>query len=530
MTPTALDLRHIRRALLSVSDKVGLIDLARALLLHGVEILSTGGTARVLREAGVAVTDVTRVTGFPELLDGRVKTLHPVVHAGLLARRGRDDAALAEHGIEPIDLLVVNLYPFEDTVARPGCSWEQAVEQIDIGGPAMLRAAAKNHADVTVAVDPADYPELVASLARGGTTASQRRCLAVKAFAHTARYDGIVAGWLGAALASEEGAGVPITVPGVVGYGHALPLRYGENPHQAAVLLPAEPRLAGTVAGAPRLAGKALSYNNLLDADAAWDCLRAFAEPACVIVKHANPCGVALAADPLAAYRAAYAADPLSAFGGVIALNRTLTADILRAILDQQFAELILAPEVTQTALTEAARKPDLRILACGQPAPGATPEVTWRSISGGLLLQHADLGLEPVEPGSTRVVSRRSPDAMEWADLRFAWRVCRAVKSNAIVYAAGLCTLGIGAGQSSRVDAARLAAEKARDRGRDLAGAVMASDAFLPFRDGLDTAAAAGIRAVIQPGGSVRDPELIAAADEHGIAMVFTGQRHFRH
>jgi len=530
MTAASLETRRIHRALLSVSDKGGLLELARALIQHGVEILSTGGTARTLREAGLAVTDVASLTGFPELLDGRVKTLHPVIHAGLLARRGQDDATLAEHGIAPIDLLIVNLYPFEATAARPGCTWTEAVEQIDIGGPAMLRAAAKNHADVTVTVDPTDYPELVSALAHGGTTAAQRRRLAVKAFAHTARYDGIVAGWLGAALARLEGETTPLTVPGVVGFGPAEPLRYGENPHQGAVLLPAEPRRVGTVAGATRLAGKALSYNNLLDADAAWDCLRPFAEPACVIVKHANPCGVAVASEPLEAYRAAHATDPLAAFGGVIALNRPLTAEVIGAILEQQFVELIIAPEVTQTALAAAARKPDLRILACGPARAAVLPELTWRSISGGLLLQEVDLGEEPVESGVTRVASRREPSAAEWANLRFAWRVCRAVKSNAIVYAAGLRTLGIGAGQPSRVDAARLAGQKAQDRGLALAGAVMASDAFLPFRDGLDTAAAAGIRAVIQPGGSLRDPEVIAAADEHDIAMVFTGQRHFRH
>ncbi|HAZ61134.1 MAG TPA: bifunctional phosphoribosylaminoimidazolecarboxamide formyltransferase/inosine monophosphate cyclohydrolase [Gammaproteobacteria bacterium] len=530
MSNPSTDPSRIRRALLSVSDKTGLGELARALVSHGVEILSTGGTARLLREAGLAVTDVASVTGFPEMLDGRVKTLHPFIHAGLLARRGQDDATLAQHGIEPIDLLVVNLYPFEATIAHPDCSWATAVEQIDIGGPAMLRAAAKNHADVTVVVDPADYPELVAALTAGGTHVGQRRRLAVKAFAHTARYDGIVAGWLGATLAAEGGQSAALTVPGVVGYGAAESLRYGENPHQAAVLLSATPRAPGTVAGAECLAGKALSYNNLLDADAAWDGLRPFTEPACVIVKHANPCGVALASDALAAYRAAYATDPLSAFGGVIAFNRPLTAELLQAILEQQFAEVILAPEVTEAALTLATRKPDLRILACGPHQARATPELNWRSISGGLLLQQADLGDEPVAPGLTRVVTRRQPDTAEWADLRFAWRVCRAVKSNAIVYAAGLRTLGIGAGQSSRVDATRLAAIKAGERGLALVGAVMASDAFLPFRDGLDAAAAAGIRAVIQPGGSVRDPEVIAAADEHDIAMVFTGQRHFRH
>jgi phosphoribosylaminoimidazolecarboxamide formyltransferase / IMP cyclohydrolase len=529
MPEASTDFRRVQRALLSVSEKSGVVDLARALHGHGVELLSTGGTAGLLREAGLPVVDVASVTGFPELLDGRVKTLHPAVHAGLLARRGQDDAVLAEHGIKPIDLLVVNLYPFEATVAQPGCTWERAVEQIDIGGPAMLRAAAKNHADVAVVVDPADYPLLLEAVANGGTAASLRRHLAVKVFGHTARYDGLVAGWLGTRLEEPTGE---LAVPAVTGFGSAQPLRYGENPHQAAVLLPATPPQEGTVAGAEQLAGKPLSYNNLLDADAAWDCLQPFAEPACVIVKHANPCGVALAEDPIEAYRAAWATDPLSAFGGIIAFNRPLTAEMLRTILDQQFAEVILAPEVTRNALAEAARKPDVRILACGERRHGVAGELAWRSISGGLLLQQVDTGEEAVEADVSRVASRRAPTAAEWADLRFAWRVCRAVKSNAIVYAAGQRTLGIGAGQQSRVDAARLAGQKAAERGITLAGAgaVMASDAFLPFRDGLDAAAAAGIRAVIQPGGSVRDPEVIAAADEHDIAMVFTGLRHFRH
>lgn len=529
-SPVVSEALTIRRALLSVSDKTGLDRLARALAAQGVELVSTGGTAQTLKAAGLAVTEVSTLTGFPEMLDGRVKTLHPAVHAGLLARRGQDDAVLAAHGLKPFDLLVVNLYPFESVTRNPACGFDQGVENIDVGGPAMLRAAAKNHAHIAVVVDPGDYAQLLACLSGDdpGVDLAIRRQWAVKAFRHTANYDAAIAAWLANAISDIPAEGFQPTRP--VGFGPAQALRYGENPHQQAALFVAEPARPGSVAGATQLAGKPLSYNNLLDADAAWDSLIGFPEPACVIVKHNNPCGVAIADDPLAAYVAAYATDPLSAFGGVIAFNRTLTGELLRAILEQQFVEVILAPEVTETALVEAERKPDVRILRLGAAPAPSVGLPSWRTVSGGLLVQSPDWGDEAVEEGVSPVVTRVSPTLAQWADLRFAWRVCRGVRSNAIVYASGGRTLGIGAGQSSRVDSTRIAQWKAADRGLVLNGAVMASDAFLPFRDGLDAAAQAGVAAVIQPGGSIRDAEVIAAADEHGIAMVFTGRRHFRH
>jgi len=516
----------IRRALLSVSDKGGLVDLARALGQRGVALLSTGGTAKLLREAGLAVTEVSAHTGFPEIMDGRVKTLHPKVHGGLLGRRDQDAAVMREHGIEPIDLLVVNLYPFEATIAKPGCTLEQAIEDVDVGGPAMLRAAAKNHAWVTVLVDPADYPKLLAELADqdGAVSAATRQRFAAKAFAHTARYDGAISSWLGT-QASGDPKSFPPTL--TLQFRKHEDLRYGENPHQRAAFYvePAPPR--GTVAGSALVQGKLLSYNNLADADAALECVRQFEAPACAIVKHANPCGVAVASDLLAAYDRAYATDQTSAFGGIIAFNRALDGATAEAIVGRQFVEVVIAPSVTPEARRAFAAKPNVRVLECGA-LDAALPWLDLRRIAGGLLVQDADLGR--IGDAQLQVVTKRPPSAAERADLLFAWRVAKFVKSNAIVYCKGAATVGVGAGQMSRVYSARIATIKAADAGLEVRGAVMASDAFFPFRDGIDAAAAAGVSAVIQPGGSLKDKEVIAAADEHGLAMVFTGMRHFRH
>ncbi len=524
---TASDRVAIRRALLSVSDKTGLLELAAALAAAGVELLSTGGTARALRAAGLAVHDVSAVTGFPEIMDGRVKTLHPRVHGALLGRAGVDDAVMAEHAIAPIDLLVVNLYPFEATVADPAVDLDTAIENIDIGGPAMLRAAAKNHERVTVVVEPADYALVLAALAAGGTGLAERRALAAKAYAHTARYDGVVASWLGA----RSGAGeVRRFAPSLhLSLRHALTLRYGENPHQAGALYVEHAALDGSVANARMLAGKELSYNNIADADAALCCVQQFGEqPACVIVKHGNPCGVALAVDSKAAYQRACATDPVSAFGGIIAFNRNLDADTARAILERQFVELVVAPQVDADALAVFAGKPNVRVLACGQPRVPRAASLDFKRIAGGLLVQDADH--DSLRAQDLRIVSKLAPSSAQLNDLLFAWRVAFYVKSNAIVYARDGATIGVGAGQMSRVVSAKIATLKAEEAGLAVPASVMASDAFFPFRDGIDAAAAAGIVAVIQPGGSMRDKEVIAAADEHGIAMVFTGIRHFRH
>jgi phosphoribosylaminoimidazolecarboxamide formyltransferase/IMP cyclohydrolase len=519
-----------RRALLSVSDKTGLTDLGAALAARGIELISTGGTARALRAAGLAVRDVSELTGFPEIMDGRVKTLHPRVHGGLLGRAGTDDAVMAEHGITPIDLAIVNLYPFEATVARPDVTLDEGIEEIDVGGPAMVRAAAKNHARVAVVVDPADYGALVAELDAGGTTAAFRRRLAAKAFAHTARYDGRIAMWLGA-RAGDPDAAEPASFPPTLHLDFALAdrLRYGENPHQAGALYVETPTPPGTVAAARVLAGKALSYNNLADADAALECVKRFPDaPACVIVKHANPCGVALADDLATAYARAFETDPTSAFGGIIAFNRPLDATTARAILERQFVEVVVAPDVDPDALAVFAAKPNVRVLASGAWPASAPAAMHFARIAGGLLVQDADR--DTLRAGDLRVVTRRRPTEAELADLVFAWRVAMHVKSNAIVYAKDARTIGIGAGQMSRVVSAKIAGLKAAEAGLPVEGAAMASDAFFPFRDGIDAAAAAGIACVIQPGGSVRDAEVIAAADEHGLAMVFTGIRHFRH
>ena len=517
----------VRRALLSVSDKTGLLDFARALAKRNTEILSTGGTAKLLADNGVPAREVSSYTGFPEIMGGRVKTLHPKIHGGLLGRRGIDEAVMALHGIEPIDLLVVNLYPFAETVARPGCSYPEAVENIDIGGPAMLRAAAKNHEAVAVVVDPTDYQTVLAELEahEGGTTPATRSRLAAKAFAHTARYDTMVASYLGAAH-NVPADRFPSTLPLV--FDKAQDLRYGENPHQHAAFY-REPALRGAcVSAAKVLQGKDLSFNNIADADTAIECVRQFDGPACVIVKHANPCGVSVAATPLEAYDRAYRTDPTSAYGGIIAFNRELDATTASAIVDRQFVEVLAAPSIAADAARILAGRPNVRVLELGDLSRSPCGELEYRSVTGGLLAQSRDT--QTVPASALTVVTQRKPTPAELADLQFAWRVCKFVKSNAIVFAKQRMTIGVGAGQMSRVYSSRIAAMKAADEQLEVSGSVMASDAYFPFRDGLDVAAEYGIKAVIQPGGSKRDPEVIAAADEHGMAMVFTGMRHFRH
>jgi phosphoribosylaminoimidazolecarboxamide formyltransferase/IMP cyclohydrolase len=517
----------VRRALLSVSDKTGVLELARELARRHVELLSTGGTAKLLADNGVAVKEVAQHTGFPEIMDGRVKTLHPKIHGGLLGRRGIDDEVMGKHGIEPIDLLVVNLYPFAATVARPGCTYEEAVENIDIGGPAMVRAAAKNHASVAVIVDPGDYRELLDELAAhsGGTTLAMRSRFAAKAYAHTARYDTMVSSYL-LARHSVSTERFPATLPLV--FDKVQDLRYGENPHQKAAFYRELNARGAGVATARVVQGKDLSFNNIADADTAIECVRQFEEPACVIVKHANPCGVSVASSVREAYEGAYRTDPTSAFGGIIAFNRPLDSATAQAITDRQFVEVIAAPSIVDAALAVLAGKPNVRVLALGDLRQPAGNDLEVRSVTGGLLAQTRDLG--SVAAADLRVVTKRQPTPAELADLLFAWRVCKFVKSNAIVYARDRATIGVGAGQMSRVYSSRLAAIKAADEKLTVAGAVMASDAFFPFRDGLDVAHEFGIRAVIQPGGSKRDDEVVAAANEHGMAMVFTGMRHFRH
>jgi phosphoribosylaminoimidazolecarboxamide formyltransferase / IMP cyclohydrolase len=515
----------VRRALLSVSDKTGLVELARALSARGVELVSTGGTAQLLAAQGIPVREVAAVTGFPEIMDGRVKTLHPKIHGGLLGRRGIDEAVMAQHGIAPIDLLVVNLYPFAQAVARPDCSYHDAIENIDIGGPAMVRAAAKNHAAVLVVVDPADYPLILKELDthQGGSDVATRARLAAKAFAHTARYDIMVAAYL---AAREPHAPFPASL--LLAFDKVQDLRYGENPQQRAAFYREPAATAASIARATVLQGKDLSFNNVADADTAIECVRAFQGAACVIVKHANPCGAAVAATPLEAYERAYRTDPTSAFGGIIAFNRELDAATAAAITARQFVEVLACPAVRTDAAKVLAAKPNVRVLALGDLTQGGGEGRELRSVTGGLLVQCRDL--EDLREEDLSVPTRRKPTAAELADLRFAWTVCRFVKSNAIVLARDGATIGVGAGQMSRIYSTRLAAMKAADEKLPVAGAAMASDAFFPFRDNLDVAAGFGVRAVIQPGGSVRDAEVIAAADEHGIAMVFTGMRHFRH
>jgi len=517
----------VRRALISVSDKTGVIELARALLARNVEILSTGGTARLLAEQGITVKEVSQHTGFPEIMDGRVKTLHPRIHGGLLGRRGVDESVMALHGIERIDLLIVNLYPFAETVARPACTYSEAIENIDIGGPAMVRAAAKNHDAVTVVVDPQDYGTVLGEIENreGATTPALRAWLAAKAFAHTARYDTMVANYL-QSRNPAPGDEFPKSLPLV--FEKVQDLRYGENPHQVAAFYRDVTPRGPSVANARTLQGKELSFNNIADADTAIECVRQFATPACVVVKHANPCGVATAADIHAAYESAYKTDPTSAFGGIIAFNRLLDAATASAILARQFVEVLAAPKISTDALAVLATKPNVRVLELGDLPADHGAELEYRSVSGGLLAQSRDLGM--VRRADLRVVTARQPTEQQLDDLLFAWQVCKFVKSNAIVYARDLATVGIGAGQMSRVYSSRVAAMKASDEKLEVRGSVMASDAFFPFRDGVDVAAEYGVAAVIQPGGSLRDAEVIKAADEHGVTMVFTGMRHFRH
>jgi len=519
----------VAQALLSVSDKTGLVEFARALHARGVGLLSTGGTARAIADAGLPVTDVGTYTGFPEMLDGRVKTLHPKVHGGILARRdvAAHADALASHGIPTIDLVVVNLYPFRETVARPDCTLDDAIENIDIGGPAMVRSAAKNWAHVGVVVDPADYAPLAVELARTGALSDATRfTLARKAFAHTAAYDGAIANW----LTARSPDGTSEAFPQSFRYAgeRAQSLRYGENPHQAAAFYRDEAPAPGSIATFRQRQGKELSYNNIADADAAWECVKSFDATACVIVKHANPCGVAIGETTLEAYRRAFSTDPTSAFGGIIAFNRPVDAATLEAVAGQ-FVEVLIAPAYTDDAISVIAQKKNVRVLEIALPGGTSAPaHLDFKRVGGGLLVQTADA--KSVTPADLEVATRRKPTPRELDDLMFAWRVAKYVKSNAIVYAKDGMTLGIGAGQMSRVDSARIAAIKAAAAKLDLAGSAAASDAFFPFRDGLDVVADQGATAVIQPGGSVRDDEVIAAADERDLTMVFTGVRHFRH
>ncbi|RRU15478.1 bifunctional phosphoribosylaminoimidazolecarboxamide formyltransferase/IMP cyclohydrolase [Stenotrophomonas sp. 278] len=524
------DLLPVRRALLSVSDKTGLIDLARALAARNVELLSTGGTAKAIRDAGLPVKDVADVTGFPEMMDGRVKTLHPVVHGGLLGRAGQDEAVMAEHGIAPIDLLVLNLYPFESVTAKADCTLADAVENIDIGGPAMLRSAAKNFARVAVATDPAQYAELLAELDAndGQLSAAKRFAFSVAAFNRVAQYDAAISNYLSSVTATDAAVPLRTEFPAQMNsnFLKVMDLRYGENPHQAGAFYRDLYPVPGTLATFQQLQGKELSYNNLADADAAWECVRQFDAPACVIVKHANPCGVAVGVANGDAYELAYATDPTSAFGGIIAFNKPLDAATAQAILDRQFVEVLIAPDYEPAALEYAQKKANVRVLRI--PHGDGRNNYDTKRIGSGLLVQSADnRGMSRDE---LKVVSKLAPTEKQFTDLLFAWNVAKFVKSNAIVYAKDNRTIGVGAGQMSRVYSARIAGIKAGDANLVVEGSVMASDAFFPFRDGIDAAAAAGIKAVIQPGGSMRDAEVIAAADEHGIAMVFTGVRHFRH
>ncbi|MEW8555144.1 MAG: bifunctional phosphoribosylaminoimidazolecarboxamide formyltransferase/IMP cyclohydrolase [Candidatus Thiodiazotropha sp.] len=516
----------IKRALISVSDKTGIVDFARSLAEHKIEILSTGGTAKLLTQNDIPVIEVSEYTGYPEMMDGRVKTLHPKIHGGILGRRGIDDGVMKENGIGPIDLIVVNLYPFEETVANPDCDLPMAIENIDIGGPTMLRAAAKNHRDVAVVVDALDYDRVLGEMRESNNALcdATRFDLAVKTFEHTARYDAAIANYLGVRL-GEDVSDFPRTLS--LQFKQAQTMRYGENPHQKAAFFVEHSIEEACVATAKQLQGKALSYNNIADTDAALECVKSFEEgPACVIVKHANPCGVAFGASMLEAYDRAYSTDPESAFGGIIAFNGELDGAAAKAIVERQFVEVIIAPKVSAAAIEAVSSKKNVRLLECGEWLSEAIHRTEYKRVNGGLLAQDADLQLTH----EIKVVSQRQPSEQEMRDLMFTWRVAKFVKSNAIVYGRDGMTIGVGAGQMSRVNSARIAAIKAQHASLEVKGSVMASDAFFPFRDGIDNAAEVGITAVIQPGGSMRDEEAIAAADEHGMAMVFTGMRHFRH
>ena len=526
----------VSRALLSVSDKTGIVDFARQLAELNVELLSTGGTFKLLKDQGIPVTEVSDHTGFPEMMDGRVKTLHPKIHGGILARRGLDEAVMAEHGIAAIDLVVVNLYPFAATVAKADCTLTDAIENIDIGGPTMVRAAAKNHASVGIVVNASDYDRVIAELKADGRLSHDTRFdLAVKAFEHTAQYDGMIANYLGARVQkSAEESPNRFARTFNLQLSKAQDLRYGENPHQAAAFYIDPAAREASVATARQLQGKELSYNNIADTDAALECVKSFSKPACVIVKHANPCGVAVVPEAeggiAKAYDLAYATDTESAFGGIIAFNRELDIATAQAIIDRQFVEVIIAPSIADGVLEVTGKKQNVRVMVCGAlPAPEArASQLDFKRVNGGLLVQDQDLGM--ISAADLKIVTQRAPTEAEIHDLIFAWKVAKYVKSNAIVYAKNRQTIGIGAGQMSRVNSARIAAIKAEHAGLVVQGAVMASDAFFPFRDGIDNAFKAGISCIIQPGGSMRDNETIAAADEYGMAMVFTSMRHFRH
>lgn len=523
--------KKISRALVSVSDKTGIVEFCRVLNQYGIEILSTGGTFKTLTENNIPAIEVSDYTGFPEMMDGRVKTLHPKIHGGILGRRGTDNAVMEKNDIRPIDMVVVNLYPFEETIARPDCNFEMAIENIDIGGPTMLRAAAKNHADVAVIVNPSDYAEIQIELkeTNGALSGATRFTLALKTFEHTAHYDNAIAMYLNRMNDTK----FPETLNLQFAKGQSL--RYGENPHQQAAFYIEQNPAVGSIASARQMQGKELSYNNIADADAALECVKAFAEkPTCVIVKHANPCGVAQADDLLTAYKLAYATDPTSAFGGIIAFNRDLDEKTAEKIINQQFVEVIIAPTVSQAALQVLSSKPNVRVLATGDWSHSCVVNgiddniYDFKRVSGGLLVQDKDNGL--VLPDDMKIVTKRTPTPQEWTDLLFAWKVAKFVKSNAIVYCKDEQLIGVGAGQMSRIYSAKIAGIKAADAGLEVCGSVMASDAFFPFRDGIDAAAEVGVTAVIQPGGSMRDEEVIAAANEYRIAMLFTGMRHFRH
>ena len=515
----------VRRALISVSDKTDVIDLAKNLHAQGVELLSTGGTASLIAEQDIPVIEISDYTGFPEMMAGRVKTLHPKVHGGILARRGIDEEVMQAHDIKPIDLVVINLYPFEATVARPDCTLEDAIENIDIGGPAMVRAAAKNHASVTVIVDPLDYSQVLQEMENnnGAIDDKTRFSLAIKAYEHTASYDGAIANYFGRLVQKPEDQLFPRTIN--LQYQHAQGMRYGENPHQNAAFYVESNVSEPGIASATQLQGKALSYNNIGDTDAALECVKQFEHPACVIVKHANPCGVAVDDNIHDAYARAFSTDPESAFGGIIAFNRRLDAKTAQAIIDRQFVEVIIAPEVDDEASDIVAGKQNVRLLSCGN-WQNPVYRLDYKRVNGGLLVQDVDAELYD----SLTVATELQPSEDQMRDLLFAWQVAKFVKSNAIVYAGKGMTIGVGAGQMSRINSARIAGIKAEHAGLKVTGSVMASDAFFPFRDGIDAAHEAGISAIIQPGGSMRDDEVIAAANEHGMSMVFTGMRHFRH
>ncbi|MBN4074956.1 MAG: bifunctional phosphoribosylaminoimidazolecarboxamide formyltransferase/inosine monophosphate cyclohydrolase [SAR86 cluster bacterium] len=522
---TATTSNPVKRALLSVSDKSGIKEFATALVTQGIELISTGGTYKLLADAGITVTEIADYTGFPEMMDGRVKTLHPKIHGGILARRGTDDAVMQEHGIPPIDLVIVNLYPFQEAIAKPDCDLPTAIENIDIGGPTMLRAAAKNHAHVGVVVDPNDYEKILKELSESQQHLSHetRFDLAVKTFEHTAQYDGAIANYLGKIKTGNE---FPRTFNAQ--FIKKQDMRYGENPHQQAAFYVEENNNAANISNSVQIQGKELSFNNIADTDAALECVKSFAEPACVIVKHANPCGVGTAESILDAYKKAYQTDPTSAFGGIIAFNRELDEKTAQAITERQFTEVIIAPSVSAAAAQIISTKPNLRLLSCGEWSNSTNTSLDYKRVKGGLLVQNLDVGV--INESDLTLVSKRAASPTEIADMLFAWKVVKFVKSNAIVYVKNQQTIGIGAGQMSRVYSAKVASIKAADENLEVTGSVMASDAFFPFSDGVEAAAKAGITAVIQPGGSKNDQQVIDAVDAAGMAMVFTGMRHFRH